>query len=103
MSIFADGKTVMVKYVSQEMMDWLDESDIKYYTTPHLERWKYSGCFGKSRDPWEDQNITIQDSAASSDYRRTGDDIIFEKEEDRMHFEIRWAEDIKTGDDLWNL
>jgi len=92
MSFFADGKIVMVKRVTQEMLDWLEESNIKYHITPHLKRWKYSGCFGDS--PF---------TKGESDYKRTGDDIMFEKEEDRMHFQLRWAEYIVTGDDPWIL
>ena len=92
---FADGKIVTVSGVTQEMLDWLDESDIKYHITPHLERWKYSGCFGRGQ--------SIRGEERESDFRRTGDDIMFDKEEDRMHFQLRFAEEIKTGDDLWTL
>lgn len=96
MSNLFDGKIVTVKGVTQEMLDWLEESDIKYHITPHLERFKYSGCFGdggrleKRGGP-----------EADSDFRRTGDDIMFEKEEERMHFQLRWAEHIGTEDNLW--
>ncbi len=95
MSSFFDGKIVTVSGVTQEMLDWLEESDIKYHITPHLERWKYSGCFGG------DQSLPLRGVERESDYRQTGDDIMFEKEEDRMHFQLRWAEYIKTGDDPW--
>lgn len=88
-----DGKVVTVEGVTQEMMDWLEESDIKYNSTPHLERWKYSGCFG------ETQNDLIKGGPRrESDFHRIGDYILFNREEDRMHFQLRFAEEIITGE-----
>lgn len=89
MSLF-DGKIITVSEVTQEILNWLDESDIEYMTQPHLERWKYSGCFGGDRTP-----LFKGGPEEKSDYRRNGDDIIFDKEEDRMHFQLRWGEYIK--------
>ena len=84
MSFFADGKVVTLKVVTQEILDWLEESDIKYHITPHLERFRYSGCFG------HDSLFKKGGPDADSDFRHTGEDVMFEKEEDRMHFQLRW-------------
>ena len=87
-----DGKIVTIKYITQEMMNWLEESKIDYIVTPHLERWRYSD--GRIHDSLFKKG----GPEADGDFRRTGDDIIFEHEEDRMHFQLRWAEEIITDD-----
>ena len=89
---FFDGKIVHVRAVTQEILNWLDESDIKYITQPHLTRWKYSG-------PPMENPLMKGGMEKDSDFKRNGDDIIFDKEEDRMHFQLRWAEYIKSEDD----
>ena len=90
---FFDGKIVHVRAVTQEILDWLDESDMEYLTQPHLTRWRYGG-------PKLESDVKVFGGPHhDSDYHRNGDDIIFEKEEDRMHFQLRWAEYIKSDDD----
>lgn len=86
MNLF-DGKIVTVKCITQIMMDWLEESKIDYIVTPHLERWRYSD--GRNESLFKKGGPEVD-----SDFRQTGDDIIFEHEEDRMHFQLRWAERI---------
>ena len=96
MSLF-DGNILTVTFVTQEMLNWLEESDMLYHIVPHLERYKYSGCFGP-----RNSDIKVGgrgDSGTDPDFRKVGDDIIFDKEEDRMHFAIRFGEDIHTGDE----
>ena len=93
MSLF-DGQIITVKKVTQEMLNWLEESNIIYHTVPHLERYKYSGCFGSSGT-----GLKIGGSASESDFRKRGDDIIFDKEDDRMIFALRFGEEIQTGDE----
>lgn len=83
-----DGKIVIVEFIMQEMMDWLEESKIDYITMPHLERWRYSDG--------RESSFKKGGPEVNSDFRRTGDEIIFEHEEDRMHFQLRWAEYIRT-------
>ena len=89
---FFDGKIVHVRAITQEILNWLDESEIKYIIQPHLDRWKYSG-------PKMSLPLIKGGPERESDFRRNGDDIIFDKQEDRMHFQLRWAEYIKTDDD----
>lgn len=89
-----DGKIITVKHITQEMMDWLEETKIDYIVTPHLERWRYS-------DGIHESLFKKGGPEVDSDFRRTGDDIMFDKEEDRMHFQLRFAEEIITGDDPW--
>ena len=91
MNLF-DGKIVHVSEVTQEVLNWLDESNIDYFIQPHLDRWKYSG-------PPIRNDMIKGGMERESDFRRNGDDIIFESEQDRMHFQLRWAEYIKPGED----
>lgn len=95
-----DGKIVFVKAVTQEMLNWLEESDIKYHVTPHFTRWKYSGPKIETMRPNLGPILKIKGGPDDDlDFRQTGDDILFDKEEDKMHFQLRWAEYIKQGDD----
>ncbi len=98
---FFDGRVCHVRAVTQEILNWLDESDMDYHIVPHLERWRYSGPPHTPNPIVEINKRGVGEKSVNrlSDYRRVGDDILFEKEEDRMHFQLRWAEYIKSEDD----
>ena len=86
-----DTKSVVVKNVTQEMLDWLENDNVGYVTQPNLVRWRYSGCYESPKL----FNIKTGDPERSSEFITDGIQIIFEEDKDRFEFALRFGEDIK--------